>query len=77
MSADANAPCGFLEEAPGEKSSTRLFALMMVCGCLVLILTIAAVAIRSPKDAPGVIASIGGALIPLAGGIWGVVNARR
>ena len=68
---------GFLEEAPGEKSSTRLFALLMVCGCLALIGAICVVAIRDPKDAPGVIAAIGAALIPLAAGIWGVVGARR
>ena len=71
-------PCGFLEEAPGEKSSTRLFALMMITlGVLPLVATVCVVAIRNPKEAPGVIAAIGGVLIPLAGGIWGVVNARR
>lgn len=68
---------GFLEEAPGEKSSTRLAAMLLVAGCLGLIAAIVVVAIWRTKDAPGVIAAIGAVMIPLAGGIWGALSARR
>lgn len=65
---------GFLEESPGVRSMTRLCALLMACGALLLLLTICAVALWKP-DAT-VIASLAAPLVPLAGGLWGALRER-
>lgn len=66
---------GFFEEAPGVRSSTRLFAGLIVAGVLAVIGTICYVAIT--KDDPvGVIAALGGTIVPMLGGIWATVRER-
>ena len=67
---------GYLEEAPGVKSMTRLSALLMVFGCLGLVAVIGVVAITRPEQAAGIIAAIGVPLVGLAAGIWGALKER-
>lgn len=65
---------GFLEEAPGVKSSTRLFTLLCVCALLVLAVAAAVAAMR--KDHETVLA-LSGPLTAVAGGVVGLVSQRN
>lgn len=66
---------GFLEEAPGVKSSTRLYAGLIMVGVLALIGTICYVAIKNPSP-EGTIAALAAPLVPLCAGLWGALRER-
>lgn len=69
-------PIGFLEESAGVRSMTRLAVAALVVGILALIAAICVVAAKGGDQAAGIIAAIGGVMIPLAGGIWGALHER-
>jgi hypothetical protein len=66
---------GFLEESPGVRSSTRLYAGLITVGVLGLIGTICYVAIKKP-DPDGTIAALAAPLVPLCAGLWGALRER-
>lgn len=67
---------GFLEEAPGVRSMTRLAVAVMLVGCIALILSMPVIALKIPDHAAGIIGAEAGALATLAGGIWGALRER-
>lgn len=66
---------GFFEEAPGVKSSTRLYAGLMILAAVQIVTTICYVAIKKPSP-EGTIAALSAALIPLCGGVWAALRER-
>lgn len=67
---------GFTEEAPGVRSATRLTALLLVAGCLLLTLAAALAAWRSNEHSAGIIAGLAAPIAALAGGAWGAMRER-
>lgn len=67
---------GFLEESPGVHSMTRLAVAALIVGILAMIGAICIVAVHGGEHAAGIIGAIGGAMIPLAGGVWGALHER-
>ena len=66
---------GFFEEAPGVRSSTRLYAFFIVLGILGIIGTVCFVAIKQPS--PGAtIAALTAPLTPMLGGLWAALRER-
>lgn len=74
---------GFLEEAPGVKSMTRLTIAEMAALCALLVLTDSAVAVvgicfpERASAAAGIIAALTAPLAALAGGIWAALRERN
>lgn len=73
----AAGPVGFLEESPGVKSMTRLCAAAMTLGVLIIIVSVAIVAVRGKDSAVTIITAAAAPLIPLAGGIWAALKERE
>lgn len=65
---------GFLEESEGVRSATRLAALAMAGGVLVLVVSLAVYIHRSPDG--GVIAAVGSVIAGLAAGTWAALKVR-
>lgn len=72
---------GFLEEAPGVKSITRLTIAQLVVALVVLVIAAAYVAVWGVRTASSVAAPIvtalGVVILGLAGGIVGAVSQRN
>ena len=67
---------GFLEEAPGVKSMTRLCAAALTVGALIIIIAVAIVAVQGKESAVAIITAAIAPLAPLAAGIWAALKVR-
>lgn len=68
---------GFLEEAPGVRSMTRLVAAAQTLACLGIVATICVVAVRGSEHAPATIAALTASLLPQIGGVWTALKERQ
>ena len=72
----AETTTGFLEEAPGVKSMTRLCAAALTIGALIIIVAVAIVAVKGDDSAVAIITAAIAPLVPIAGGIWAALKER-
>lgn len=67
---------GFLEEAPGVKSATRLLACAAGFGGFVVLLTCIFVATRDSANSAGIIAALSAASAGAFAGAWAAIKER-